>query len=499
MKKIITTSIIAVLLAIPAALAAKDYIITDFGAKPDGITLNTRSIQAAIDLASANGGGRVVVPSGQFVTGSIYLKNNVELHLEDGAILLGSLNPWDYVRDPIIKWTAMVFAVSQNDIALTGKGILDCRGFEVANRMVQYIHLGLFKDALELDRPQESNRPEIIHFLKCDGVLVKDVTLKDPACWTQQYELCDNLTIEGINVDAKAYWNNDGLDVVDCRNVIVRDCYIDASDDAYCFKSHHTDGISENVLVENCIGRSSASGVKFGTLTKGVFRHFVFRNITIFDTFRSAINIASVDGGCVEDVLVDGLKSINTGNPIFIRFGSRNSNSNVPCVKDILIRNVRAEVPRGKPDAGYMYEGPVPLPPRNVCPSSILGLPDEGHRIKNVKFQDIEIVYPGQTDTSIAYRACTKEVLEAMPELEKSYPEFSQWKEEPAWGFYVRHADGLIFENVTISLTAEDYRPAFVFDDVDGVSFRNVQIKDPSTEKKNQIIKNNTKHFKKVK
>lgn len=498
MNRISRIALVLALCSIPLSLGAKDYKITDFGAKADGITLNTNSIQAAIDLASADGGGRVIVTPGEFVTGSIYLKDNVDLHLEEGAVLLGSLNPWDFVRDDVIKWTAMVFAVGQKNIALTGKGILDCRGFEVANRMVQYIHLGLFKDDLVLDRPQESNRPEIIHLFKCDNVTIKDVTLKDPACWTQQYELCNDLLIEGIKVDAKAYWNNDGLDVVDCCNVIVRNCYIDASDDAYCFKSHHVDGVSENVLVENCIGRSSASGVKFGTLTKGVFRHFVFKDITIFDTFRSAINIASVDGGRVEDVLVDGLKSLNTGNPVFIRFGSRNSNTNIPCVKDIVIRNIYAEVPRGKPDAGYLYEGPVPLPPRNVCPSSILGIP--GHRIQNVRLENVEIVYPGQTDTTIAFRDCTPEVLEAMPELEKSYPEFSQWKEEPAWGFYVRHADGLVFDNVKISVAGEDYRPAFVFDDVDGVAFKNVQIVEPTADrKKNEIVKNNTRHFKKTK
>ena len=497
MKKIISTS--ALILALCTSLWAVDYNVTEFGAKADGMTLNTRSIQAAIDLASANGGGRVIVPAGgEFVTGSIYLKSNVDLHLEDGAILLGSLNPWDYVKDSVIKWTAMIFAVQQDNISITGKGVIDNRGFEVANRMVQYVHLGLFQDDLELDRPQESNRPEIIHLFKCNNVTVKDVTLKDPACWTQQYELCNKLTIEGIKVDAKAYWNNDGLDVVDCCDVIVRNCYIDSSDDAYCFKSHHVDGVSENVLVENCIGRSSASGVKFGTLTKGVFRHFVFKDITIFDTFRSAINIASVDGGRVEDVLVDGLKSINTGNPIFIRFGTRNSNSNEPCVQDILIKKVYAEVPHGKPDAGYIYEGPVPLPPRNVCPSSILGLPE--HRIKNVRIEDVEIVYPGQTDTSIAFRDCTPEVLEAMPELEKSYPEFSQWKEEPAWGFYVRHADGLSFKNVKIRVAAEDYRPAFVFDDVNGVTFKNVTIDEPTAPKgKKEIILNKTKHFKKTK
>ena len=192
---------LAVLASSAMTLQAKDYLAADFGAKADGRTLNTASIQAAIDFASANGGGRVVLTPGMYLCGSIWLKNDVTLHLEAGATLLGSLNPWDYVKDDYIRWTAFVFAVKQNNIGITGEGIIDCRGFEVANAMVQYIHRGLFEDKLVLDRPQEANRPQVIHFRECKGVKILDVTLKNPACWTQQYELCEDLLIEREKVD----------------------------------------------------------------------------------------------------------------------------------------------------------------------------------------------------------------------------------------------------------------------------------------------------------
>lgn len=496
MKNIIKLSLIAICcLALPAQLSAKDYPVTEFGAKGDGVTLNTASIQAAIDCACANGGGRVVVPAGEFVCGSIYMKTNVELHLEEGAVLLGSLNPFDYILDPYINWTAFLLAVKQDNISLTGKGVVDCRGFDVANRLVQYIHLGLVEDDLVLDRPRENKRPQDIHFRECTNVTIKDVTLKNPASWTQQYELCENLLIEGIKVFATAYWNNDGLDVVDCRNVVVRNCFIDSADDSYCFKSHHADGLSENILVENCVGRSSANGIKFGTMTVGNFRHFVFRNMKIYDTYRSAITIASVDGGAVEDVVVDGLESIHTGNPIFLRLAKRRSNNNVPCLKDIVIKNVYAEVPFEKPDAGYSYEGPVEDLPRNVLPSEIIGLPDM--RIENVLIENVEIKYPGKADKDYAYRGSSPEELAAIPELEKSYPEFSNWKELPAWGFYIRHCDGLTLKNVKISVEGEDYRPAVVSDDVNGMRFQGVQIIQPGADrKKKQIVTNNTRNFK---
>lgn len=473
-KRLIVPTI--ALLSFFGIASATDYKAVDFGAKPDGKTLNTATIQAAIDFASANGGGRVILTPGNFVCGSIYLKDGVTLHLEAGATLLGSLNPWDYVKDPYINWTAFIFAVKQHDIALTGEGTVDCRGFEVATRGVDYAQRGLIDDKLVLQRLQESNRPQNIHFRECTNVTVKDVTLKNPACWNQQYELCDSLLIEGITVDAKAYWNNDGLDVVDCRNVVVRNCYIDSSDDAYCFKSHHRDGLSENILVENCTGRSSANGIKFGTMTAGTFRHFRFKDMTIFDTYRSAITIACVDGGIVEDVEVDGLRSIHTGNPIFIRAGLRRSHSLVPTLKDLTIKNFYAEVPATKADAGYNYEGPIEDLPRNCCPSGIQGIPDL--RIQNVLLENIEIVYPGNANPRYAFRGCSDADLDAIPELEKSYPEYSNWKELPSWGFYVRHTDGLKMKNVKVKVLGKDYRPAIVLDDVTGLQMEGIDVED---------------------
>lgn len=483
-------AVLALSLGTCSLAAAKDYYVSDFGAKADGRTLATPSIQAAIDFVSAQGGGRLIFTPGNYLTGSIWLKSGVDMHLEAGATLLGSLNPWDYTKDKVAGWTALLFSIRQENIAVTGKGTINCRGFEVANHLVEYVHRGIFNDPLALDRPQEGNRPENIHFRECNNVKISGITLMNPASWNQQYDKCTNLLIEDETVYATAYWNNDGLDCVDCSNVIVRNCYIDAADDAYCFKSHSKDGVSENVLVENCVGRSSANGIKFGTFTLGTFKHFKFKNVTIFDTYRSAITIATVDGAYIEDVEVDGLRSIHTGNPIFIRTGSRRSGTVVPTLKDIVIKNMYAEVPNDKPDAGYNYEGPVEDLPRNVCASGIQGIP--GIRIQNVKLENIELVYPGNANPLYAYRGHSPEELAAIPELERSYPEFSNWKELPAWGFYVRHVDGLEMKNVKLRVLGADYRPAIVTDDVTGLSMEDVAIEQEGAEGKEQIIKNNT-------
>ena len=215
--------------------------------------------------------------------------------------------------------------------------------------------------------------------------------------------------------------------------------------------------------------------------------------MTIFDTCRSAITIATVDGASVEDVEIDGLRSIHTGNPIFIRCGSRREGKVTPCLRNVVIKNVYAEVPLDKPDAGYNYEGPVEDLPRNVCASGIQGIP--GIRVENVRLENVEIIYPGRTNVNYAYRGHSPEDLAAIPELEKSYPEFSNWKELPAWGFYIRHADGVEFKNVTLKVLEEDYRPAIVADDVNGLKLDGVKIIQKDAEGKEQIITNQCKEI----
>ena len=498
MRRLLRLAATALLLTSAAgALGAADYFARDFGAVPDGVTLNTVSIQAAIDFVSAHGGGKVVLDKGDYVSGTIYLKNDVTLWIDEDSALLGSLNPFDYIKDPDAKWTALIFAIGQKNIGIEGGGTVDGRGFKIATRYIDFVHLGVFEDELKNDRLQEAKRPENIHFYKCEGIVIRDLLLKDPGCWNQQYDKCRDILVERVHVDAKSYWNNDGIDIVDSSDVIIRDCFFDAADDVYCFKSHSNDGVSENILVENCVGRSSANGIKFGTYTRGKFKNFKFKNIKIYDTYRSAITIATVDGATIEDVEIDGIESIHTGNPIFLRTGTRHTRDDQKAyLKNIVIKNMYAEVPLDKPDAGYSYEGPVEDLPRNVLPSIIYGNPNI--KIENVRLENIEIVYPGHADPEYAYRGSSKEELDAIPEMETSYPEFSNWKELPAWGFYIRHADGIVFDNVTITLAGEDYRPALVTDDVNGLRMKDLKIIDDFAPKgKKQIITKDTKNIRK--
>jgi len=498
----IKTLLLSGMLAVSAQIIhAGDYYVSDFGARPDGVTLNSASIQAAIDYVSANGGGRLVFTPGKYVTGTIYVKNGVILHLEAGATLLGSTNPWDFVKDGYVQWTSMIFSIKQKNVGITGEGTIDGRGFVVANHMVEYIHRGLFEDVMKLDRPNEVNRPENIYFRECENVTIQGITLRDPGSWNQTYDQCRNVNVDGITVDSKSYWNNDGIDIVDCEDVVIRNCYIDAADDVFCFKSHSHEHMCRNVLLENCVGRSSANGIKFGTVSKGGFKNFTIRNMTLFDTYRSAVTFAAVDGAEIENIVVDGLRSIHTGNVVFLRIGERWNKINSlgisekdrktmrrkePYMKNVTIRNVYAEVPLDKPDAGYNYEGPVEDLPRNVSPAIICcGVPS--YKIENVTFENFEIVVPGGGNPLYAYRGTAAEDLDGIPEMESWYPEFSQWKELPAWGAYLRHMEGVTFKNINFKAQETDYRPAVVADDVKDLRLEDVSYDEPGKEKE-QVV-----------
>jgi len=463
---------------------SKDYKASFFGIESNGTTMNTRSIQKAIDYIHENGGGRLVFNVGRFVSGSIYLKSNVSIHLEEGAVLLGSLNPFDYDRHGY--WTALLFAFDQENIGITGKGIIDGRGYQVAQNILSMIHKGIIKDdKLSNDRPNEGLRPQNIYFKGCKNIVIREITIKNPASWNQQYDQCKNLLVENITVDSKNYWNNDGIDIVDCDSVIVRNSYFDASDDAICLKSHRAEFLCQNVIIVNNMIRSSANGIKFGTFSVGGFKNIEIINNTVFDTYRSAITFATVDGGIIENIRVDSLRSLNTGNAIFLRIGERKVGKK-GSMKNISISNVYAEIPATKADAGYPYEGPVEDLPRNISPVSIVGMPDVA--IEQIVLKNIEIHYPGGGNPN--YAKVGLDELDKVPELPAKYPEFSMFKELPAWGFYIRHAKGIIFEHVTITCKKEDYRTAVVLDDVHGLQFNHLIVKEP-TEKKKPVFSQN--------
>ena len=446
------------------------FNIQNFGASGDGQTLNTAFIQAAIDSAHARGGGVVLVPAGRFVSGSIFLKSGVELQLAEGATLLGSTNRYDYQK---LTWHALVLAKGQHHIAITGKGCIDGQGAALAAHVVQLVKEGKIVDPYwGNNRPHERERPQLIEFVQCRQLRVSGVLLKNSACWVQTYERCDGLVISGIRVESRAYWNNDGIDIVDSRNVQVRNCEINAADDGICLKSSFPPAFCDSILIENCSIRSSASALKFGTASKSGFRHVRVRGLRIADTYRSAVALEIVDGGTMENIEISDIQAKNTGNAIFVRLGHRNQKGDIGTLRNISLHDITVEVPTGRPDAGYAFEGPEVATPHNLIPSSISGLP--GHPVRHIRLENILLRFGGGGQPERAQ--VPLHALDSVPERPADYPEFSMFGELPAWGFYVRHAEGVEMKNIRLECREPDFRPALLFDDVQQLTLRNIRI-----------------------
>jgi len=451
-------------------LASKDYPASLFGIRSDGVTLNTRSIQFAIDYVASQGGGRLVFDVGRYLTGSIHLKSGVTLVLKEGAVIVGSLNPFDYDKKLV---TALIFAYDQHDVAIEGKGVIDGQGRQLAFNVADVYHKGLIKDAFRNDRPEADIRAMIINFRGCRNVVMKGVTIRNAASWVQTYDQCVNLRLDSLYVDSKAFWNNDGIDIVDCDSTSVTNSYIDAADDGICLKSHDGSKYCNNVFIFNNVIRSSANAIKFGTASFGGFRNIRIINNRVFDTYRSAVALEAVDGGFVENVEVDGLTGINMGHAMFLRIGERQKGRKGR-LENIRIRNVRVEIAAGKPDAGYEYEGPIEDMPRNISPIVIAGMPDA--LISHVLLENVDVQYPGGGNPLFAH--VDLDSLDRVPERPEAYPDFSMFRELPAWGAYIRHAQEVEFRNVHLSASKKDYRTAVVLDDVRQSRFTGLKVQE---------------------
>ena len=488
MKRLSITCIL--LFVLHSCMFSKDYNVLSFGAVPDGNTLNSIAIQSAIDQAYADGGGRVVIPAGRFLSGSVVLQSGVELHLMKNAVLLGSTAPEDYLR--LNRWKALIMADSASDIAVTGRGVLDGQGARLALNIDSLFYAGEIDSSdyvFPEKRPRVTIRPQVIEFVNCRNIRVTDVTIKDAASWVQSYYLCENLLINGIRVDCDTYWNNDGIDIIDCKKVRITNCWINSSDDGICLKSYYSrygKPFCDSVYIADCVVRSSASAVKFGTASFGGFKHVVVERIKVYDTFRSAIALESYGNGVLEDVMIRDIKAKNTGNAIFIRAGRSSHRVPAGVLRNVTIKDVKVEVPFERPDYAYEIRGPGLPFFHNVFPSSITGIPEQP--VENVVLENIEITYPGRGNPAFANMPLSR--LEEVPEQENRYPEFSMFGELPAWGFYVRHVDGLKMKNIKVRIRKPDYRPAFVFDDVKELSLEEIEV--AGDKKANSIILHET-------
>ena len=460
---------LAVLLSLTAE--AKDYNITDFGAVSDTTVLSTAALQRAIDQCAAAGGGRVVVPTGHYKTGSIELRSNVHLYLEQGATLYGSTRLEDYrpMKSDYVSLRTqtttiqLIYADNVKNVCIDGYGTIDGRGR--AFKKLSWNDEGI-------------TRPHLLRIIRGENITVRNITLRNSGCWMQHYLACDRLRIDGIKVFNRNNYNNDALDLDGCHEVIVTNIMADSDDDAITLKST-SPRLCENIRISNCVVSSHCNGVKLGTETNGGFRNISISGIVVKPSSdqqekffgqwigTSAISLEIVDGGTMENVNVSDFTVEGTESPIFVRLGNRGRGYKLREGKGTLSGNGNEDtitelIPIdhvGRINGVCLDNIHI----RNAGPvgCSITGLPD--HPVENVTLSNISLHHKGGVTSSDLPK-----IDEAVKdEKEKEYPEATMWGNLPAKGFFVRHARNVNFSNVEITTAEPDERPEYVHVDTE--------------------------------
>lgn len=424
------------------------------GAAGDGKTDDTQAIQTAVDRCAESGGGTVTIPPGTYLTRPVEMRSGVRLHIETGATLFGSTELTDYgdafpIPDGNRNQTSgLIWGRGLHDIAVTGGGTINGRG-----EHINFQHGN--------DSEGGPKRPKLIYFVECERVEVSGLTLRNSAYWVQHYEKCRDVTIRGLRIYSHCNHNNDGIDI-DAANVLISDCLIDVEDDAICLKSDH-ETFCENVIITNCYTASNCNAIKLGTASNGGFRNIAvsncviahasednirhwsrhIANISADKTVISGIAVEMTDGGIIDGITFSNISMRDVQTPIFIKLGDRKRTyRNAPGIlRNVSIRGITAIA-------------------ESLIPSSITGIP--GTMVENISLSDIQITCLGGGIRAMAERD--------VPERAGKYPENRMFGHDlPAVAFYVRHARGMHFDNIRVTVLKPDARPLFRLDDAHNI------------------------------
>lgn len=302
--------------------------ICDFGAVSGGTVLCTEAIQEAIDACAQSGGGRVTVPPGVYLTGTVWLRDNVELHLEHGSVLKASTNMEDYNALDAYEqnfsyapeqWVGkhLILAIECKNVALTGSGTIDGSADHFMGEL-EFFSVHVWRNGIRNARDKVNYRPgQLICFVECERVLVENVTLQNYPCWGCFLHGSEYVTIHGVKIfNPETYGCADGIDIDCCRFVTVSNCIIDTGDDGItlrgCNKRLKKDRACEYVTVTNCVIGVSASAFRIGVGT-GKIRHVRISNITV--TRGSPLYMMTAFSGSggvsIEDVTVSNVSGTN--------------------------------------------------------------------------------------------------------------------------------------------------------------------------------------------
>lgn len=420
------------LISVPV-FADNDFNILDFGAVADGKTDNTIAIKKAIIACNQAGGGRVIVPPGNYFSGPIYLKSNVNFHLQKGATILFSTNPKDYLPLVHTRWegvelmnySPLIYAYREKNIAITGEGILDGQAnrtnwwpwkgkkeYGWTDGMPNQTDVGK-RDALfamaEKDVPLEKRifgegfqlRPQFIQPYFCENVLIEGVTVVNSPMWILHPVLCTNVTIQKVSVNSDGP-NTDGCDPESCKNVLIKDCYFNTGDDCIAVKSgRNRDGRrinipAENTLIQNCTMVNGHGGVVIGSEISGGVKNLFAEGCKMSSPLLDRalrIKTSSARGGTTENIF---LRNIEVGQvkqqAVIITMLYEDAGEYMPVIKNVEVKNMM--VKEGG-NVGILIEGYPQSPVENIRFINVnidnTKIPYQFSHAKQIIFNDLKI------------------------------------------------------------------------------------------------------------
>jgi polygalacturonase len=460
--------------AAPSPSAAGWLSVRAFGAKGDGKAVDTPAINHAIEAAASAGGGTVHFPAGQYVCFSIHLQSNVALFLDQGAVIVaadplpeGQAGGYDE-PEPVQAWEAyqdyghnhwknsLLWGIDLHDLSIYGPGRIWGKGLVRNNDP---------KARNPEQRRTSGIANKTISLKNCRNVTLKDFQILQGGWFGILATGVDNLLIDGLTIDT----NRDGMDIDCCRNVRVSNCAVNSPwDDAIVPKSSFALGYArptENLAILNCYVTGNyqlgtmldgtwkkfdesvrvphTGRIKFGTESNGGFRNITVTNC-VFDGCQG-LALETVDGALLEDVTISNITMRDiVSAPIFLRLGSRlrgpAESTKTGTLQRVNISNI-------------------------VCSNAvsrfgciISAVP--GHEIQDLTLSNIYIQHRG---------GGTKEQASSKPaENEQKYPEPNMFGDMPSQGFYLRHVKNVKLNEIEIAALAEDARPAFILQNVEG-------------------------------
>ncbi|HUJ61232.1 MAG TPA: glycosyl hydrolase family 28 protein [Kofleriaceae bacterium] len=418
----------------------------DYGARGDGTTNDVAAIQQAID-AAANTGGSVVLRGGVFLSGELTLHGNMTFFIDASATLRGSTSLADYpTMVPATGNTqlsncqrALLYATDVQNLTIDGGGTIDGQG-----------------DAW--GAPPEGMRPMLIWAALDDHVTIQNVYLMKGAVWSLVSMESDDVLINNVNVQSNSI-THDGIDIVDGNNVTVQDVAVRSGDDAMCLKAGVRRGITNMTVKNSFFGGYSTSGgsngIKFGTATYGAFDNITIVDNYVKDVQYAAMAVESRQGSDIDGVTFQRIEFANTGAAFFVYLAQQNTThpiGDVPklgSVTDVAFTDILGSTASWKnsPHQGSLITG------------HLYSVDGKTYPLTNLSFTNVNVTFDGGSTV------VPGEPLEAMPD---QYPESNMFGDLPAWGYYLRHVQGVTFQNVTSNVAASDARQKLVTDDVSG-------------------------------